>query len=654
MIRFHFPLLILGSWVVPCLAQQTTLVPHMPSLITDERGHEWYIEQNGVLQRNSNGPTMIGNCMMLQMNGQQFYTPQAMMSPDGKELTMASQQPIGGISLTRRITVMEREGVLRYVEELVNTTGRDLTVTLELRHGLNTTAREVTSNLGRPLKDVLEPGESGILALPPAEGENRGPGLLFSVRAPKSAAPLRLRIQNKYQISVLFTLTIPAGQTQSLVHAVTQIDLPAAAKAEDIAKACAPMVLSRFMKGLSKSVLKTAANLGAVSGGFGLAGWQPQEFWGITPGSSDQLALGKETLLKGKGALGDIAIRREGGRISVARDQVAAIAGPGFTKDEQSWIWLRDGQRWLGKVEGAGMGFTLNSGAELPVQKLDRLVFAKPLEASSALEHTMIELWSGERIAVSPEGHVQAAALWGTLSVPWTEIIAWQKAEEDTLGGLLCLRDGTRVRALPPPGNVKMKTKDLGEQDLDLVQLRQLISPLALTLSEDDTEPSVSFLDLAGEQRVVARVTAAQLTFLTEGGPLSLAPSSIRELRDVSEDENSSLRVFEAELWGGGRVKGSLENTRLRVEGRGLGWDIPARQMLRMVNPVPVTDHALMRRIGLLIQDLGHEQWKTREAASTALRELGPLARSSIQEALKSATDAEVARRLEDLMQDSE
>lgn len=654
MIRCLIPWLVFGGWVLPCAAQQTNLVPYMPGLITDGRGHEWYIEQNGVIQRNSNGPTMIGNCMTLQMNGQQFYTQQPMMSPDGRELTLTSQQPLGGISLTRRITVMEREGVLRYVEELVNTTARDLTVTVELRHGLTTTAREVTSNLGRPLKDVLEPGESGILALPPAEGESRGPALLFTVRAPKSAAPLRLRIQNKYQISVLHTLTIPAGQTQSLVHTITQLDLPAAAGAEEMTRACAPMALSRFMKGLSKSVLKSAANLGMVAGGFGLAGWLPQEFWGITPGSSDQLALGKETLLKGKGAPGDIALRREGGRASVARDQVAAMAGPGFTQEEQSWVWLRDGQRWLGKLEGAAMGFTLNSGAELPVQKLDRLVFAKPLEAPPVLEHTMIELWSGERIAIEPQGDVQAAALWGTLSVPWTEIIAWQKAEEETLGGLLCLRDGTRVRALPPPGNVKMKTKDLGEQDLDLVHLRQMISPLALTLAEDDTEPSVSFLDLAGGQRVVARVTAAQLTFLTEGGPLSLAPSSIRELRDVSEDENSSLRVFEAELWGGGRVKGSLENTRLRVEGRGLGWDIPARQMLRMVNPVPVTDHALMRRIGQLIQDLGHEQWKTREAASSALRELGPLARSSIQEALKTATDAEVARRLEELMQDSE
>jgi hypothetical protein len=222
------------------------------------------------------------------------------------------------------------------------------------------------------------------------------------------------------------------------------------------------------------------------------------------------------------------------------------------------------------------------------------------------------------------------------------------------LGGLLCLRDGTRVRALPQAGKVKLKTKSLGEQEIDLADMRRLITPLVTTVSDEDSEPATSFLELAGEQRVVARVTAATLTLLTEGGPLSLSPGSIRELRDVSEDEGAAVRVFEADLWGGGIVKGTLENDLVHAEGRGLSWDIPSRQLVRMSNPVPVTDHTLMRRIGQLIQDLGHEQWKTREAASTALRELGPLARASLQEPMKSATDAEVVRRLEELMQDPE
>ena len=128
---------------------------------------------------------------------------------------------------------------------------------------------------------------------------------------------MRLRVQNKYQISASYTLAIPAGQVQSLIHGIAQIKLGAKATTDEMVKACAPFVMTRLLKGLPKSVIKTAANLGAANGGYGLEEWLPKEFWGITPGSSDQLALGKESLLKGKGTLSGLALLREGGKAVV-------------------------------------------------------------------------------------------------------------------------------------------------------------------------------------------------------------------------------------------------------------------------------------------------------------------------------------------------
>jgi hypothetical protein len=503
------------------------------------------------------------------------------------------------------------------------------------------------------IKDTLEAQESGILALP-GDSERSSPALFLSIRAPKSALPLRLRVQNKYQIAVLYTLTIPAGQSQTLVHGIAQIELGAKATTDEISKACAPFTLARLAKGLPKSVLRTAANFGSAADGFGGREFFPNEFWGITPGASDQLALGKDSLLKGTATMTGLALQREVGKVAPALENIAAIAGSIFTDDARAWLWLRDGQRLLGTLESGELRFTLHSGAELPVEKLDRLILAKSAEPPLPLAHPLIELLNGERIIIQPEGDFNGSSPWGRISVPWSELIALQKAANESLGGLLCLRDGTRVRVLPQAGKGRIKTLSLGEQDIDFAELRQLITPLAMTTAEEDAEPATSFLDLIGGQRLVARISAATLTLTTEVGPLSLTPASIRELRDVSEDENSPARFFEADLWGGGVVRGALEDSRIRVEGRGFVWDIPARQLLRLVNPIPVTDNSLMRRIGQLIQDLGHEQWKTREAATTALRELGPLARGSLQEALKSATDAEVARRLEELLQDPE
>jgi hypothetical protein len=168
----------------------------------------------------------------------------------------------------------------------------------------------------------------------------------------------------------------------------------------------------------------------------------------------------------------------------------------------------------------------------------------------------------------------------------------------------------------------------------------------------EEDEPVLSYLELVEDQRLVGRVTASTLTLLTEAGPLTLSPSVIRELRKVEEDDEARPRVFEADLWGGGVVRGPLQSEVLPVEGEGFRWELPVRHVIRLVNPVPVTDAALMRRVGQLILELGNDQWKVREAATNALREMGALAHAGLREALKSAADAEVVRRLEELLQD--
>eukprot|EP01031_Cornospumella_fuschlensis_P049649 gene49649-60777_t len=141
------------------------MVPYSPTVIEDKKGNEWFIEQNGGLQRNGSQPSMIGNGMMMQLGNQQFYSQQPMISPDGRELLMTNPQPMNGLSVTRRISVLEREGALRYIEEFTNTTSRDLTFAVEFRHSFNNQAKGLLSDLGRPLKDALQAGESGVVAL---------------------------------------------------------------------------------------------------------------------------------------------------------------------------------------------------------------------------------------------------------------------------------------------------------------------------------------------------------------------------------------------------------------------------------------------------------------------------------------------------------
>lgn len=642
-------LLLTGEMLAGVGLAQTTpvMLPYSPGMTTDSKGHEWYVEQNGSLQRQGDSPSMIGSCAVLQIAGQTFYSQQAQVTPDGREMRMTSPQAMGGVNVTRTLTLMDREGALRYVEELTNTTARDLSLSVELRHGFGGSAREVVSDLGRVFKDGLTDQESGIAGLP-QDAEGRTPALLILARSPRSVVPLKIRVQNKYQVSITCLLTLAAGETCSLVHALAQVDLPPSADTALIARAFASLRLDRLAKSLPKSVIKTAVNLGGPAFSLNADFWFPKDCWGMKPTGSDQLALGKGSLLKGRVEADSIGWRRGNLTLQLPRERLMAVSGPAFTGDGRSWIWLRDGQRWLGSAESPEWKFVLNNSAELPVKNLDRLVFARSSDEWTKPEGLLVELASGERLSVAPSGDVALKSEWGRLVTPWTGLLACQKLESKE-GGLFFLRSGSRVRARLESPRLKMKTTEWGEQEIAAEELCRLIAPAA---PMEEEEPVLSYLDLVEDQRLVGRVTASTLTLLTEAGPLKLSPSVIRELREVEEENEARSRVFEADLWGGGVVRGPLQTEVLPVEGEGFRWELPVRQVVRLVNPVPVTDATLMRRIGQLIQELGNDQWKVREAATNALREMGALAHAGLREALKSATDAEVVRRLEELLQD--
>jgi hypothetical protein len=168
---------------------------------------------------------------------------------------------------------------------------------------------------------------------------------------------------------------------------------------------------------------------------------------------------------------------------------------------------------------------------------------------------------------------------------------------------------------------------DLGTQKIDLSQLLQIITPESLKAQDWQAEdPAVPYLELAGDQRLIARITDTTFTLKTVADPVSLAVSSLRELTLEDEDGETTSPRFKATLWAGGHITGRLESA----------------------------DSALMNKIGQLVRELGDEQWKVRENATNTLRGLGLVAKGSLQEALKTSTDAEVTRRLEELLQDLE
>ncbi|WP_075089512.1 hypothetical protein [Verrucomicrobium spinosum] len=108
------------------------------------------------------------------------------------------------------------------------------------------------------------------------------------------------------------------------------------------------------------------------------------------------------------------------------------------------------------------------------------------------------------------------------------------------------------------------------------------------------------------------------------------------------------------DLWGGGTVMGQLREMVLGFQVGGTSWQLPVKEVVRVVNPVPKIADSTLARMGQLIRELGHDDWKVREKASGELATFGEMARTSLQEAFKQSEDPEVKRRIEGILGDLE
>lgn len=644
-------------------AQQGALVPWNQSSHTDKAGNEWNLEQNGMINRPNSGNSVIGGCASLLIGNQQFYCNQPMATPDGREIVMTGGQPLGGMSVTRRARFLDKEGGVRFIEQVTNSLGRDTTITVEIRHNFNNNGRTFITDRARILNGALDVGESGVTILP-GQGSAGASSLLLTFASPRSTDKPRITTRNQYQLSTFHTFTVPAGKTAAIIHTIGMAKTSLSPDEAELQKAFRPLALARMSRDIPRDIAGTIMNLKSSQSPEILKSWFPPNRWGIKPDNFDVLAIGDGTRLKGKSHCAKLRLKHALGAIDVPWENVAALAGARFTGAGRGAVWLRDGGLLFGEIETDALQFTLVSGLDmnLNASELDRLVLSGSLNDGKWPDGVaaFVETTNGDRLALTETAAtLPMLSLWGEWLLELKEVADFTAPEEGALSGLARLRDGTRIRLLPSAGTVSLATKRFGAQAMPLTDIRQIVTAEAAKLAEnDDAQPAQSFVELAGGQRLVGRVTGERIRMATSGGLVELSPASIRDMHDVTEEQdtrdNADGRIFQADLWGGGTVMGTCADAVMPVAGKGFDWSVPVHHITRVCNPVPKIESAVMAKIGALIRDLGSETWKAREAATAQLKELGALARPSLQEAAKQSTDAEVIRRIEELLQASE
>jgi len=639
------------------------LVPAIYRQETDDDGNEWNFQQNGVLGRTTD--SLISGAHLLQINNNQFYNYQPLMTEDGVEYVLDNKQQNIGIDIVRRVQLVKKDGVVRYLEIFKNSSPTVSNLAVELRSNLGGRFKEFYSDRGRRNPTTLEEKESGLVIIP----KNKGPkAVIYTLASPKGSLKPTITHQNEYQLNAQFQVTIPPGQTVVLIHTVRQVPVPDKFDAKTLSRLFRQSGFSRYVKTVPADLRPYLANYidGRAFGGASLLETTSIDGLGVERARTDVLAMGERTRLLGGASCGRLSLEGDYGRAEIPFEEVDALVGEGYNGSRGGRVFLKDGQVISGKLEVEDLRFVMPNGAsiELSGEGLDRLVRGESGDTKRAgrSSSALLETYQGDRLAIVDDGLLTMGCVtpWGAIRFGLDEILWLSPPEEEPVGHHIEFKDGSRFFAFLTGSEVSFKTKLFGMQTLDSQRVRSIVTAGAFTrqkklsaeMSGDPVAQQPHIL-LSGSQRMIGRIDAPVIGVITNAKLIELPPDTVRRMRSLREDGDGiagDSAPFEILLWGGSVITGHLSEAVLPVRVRSEVWQVPVGDVLEVITPHPQISDVSRHKVASLIRDLGDDDWRKRDNASAELAEYGYLAKPLLEESLKVNPDPEVARRVEKLL----
>jgi hypothetical protein len=645
-------------------AAPENLMPANMQPLQDDKGNQWSVNNYGFLQNTGN--SFFNNILMLHIGGQQFYNYQPMMTADGKEFVLPGQQPLMGLQVTRRVRLMEKEGVMRYVDLFHNPGSTPITLAVEYRNNFSNPVKLAITDRGVTNPGALTKNETGILITSKQQGQK---AVLFTLCAATSKLKPAFGKRSQYEWNFSYSPTVPPGQTSALCYTVALVPPPPDNDRPALDKLFKAAGASRFLKTVRREDLSLLVNFvqNPSAGPAALLSSGGIETLEVERAKSDVLAMGDKTRLFGSASCGEFAITTAYGAAVIPFERVAALAG-GVRGGGGTRIFLRDGQIFSGAVQAADFRYVMSSGArvDLDLATLDRLVrSASPGEGKWETETAaLLSTYQGDQIALDANNGAvfQCTTPWGPVRFTLDDILWLGPAEEGPVGHQIEFKDGSRFFGFLSGGEVLLRTRLFGEKSFAPAQIRALVTSRALAKAKDDAAdpPPIDqpHVILTGGQRLLGQVEAATLTVLTSTKAIDLPPQSIRTLRNVRDEiegaETEESAPFQIELWGGSTILGQFQEPVIAIRVRDDVWRVPVDDLIELNSPTPRVSDETRTKIASLLRELGSDDWQKREAAMQALAEYGFMAKSLFEETLKTSADPEVQRRVEKLLEEIE
>lgn len=582
--------------------------------VQDEAGFLWQALDNGALLAGESQYFQSGLNLIVDGNPFQPGTAQASESAGSEgRVAVRLEESRESVALTRELWFDRKRSGVRVWDRLTNpgTTERRYEVILRTTYPFAWQSLHGTGGGLLGTEPALRPGDLSLAVhFSPSEGRH---DTIFILGSEKGGQVPEIKASaNSRELAFSYSVTVPPGQSRSLLHWVLQRNL------SDLSEDAA--ALSPFLQGgqwidagLDEKARASVVNLApesfpstpvAASGLKGLVALnQLTDETGLYRRGEDMLWLGPSNGIAG-------VLNRDGqitlstalvGEVEIPFARIAAIRGAA-ERGGPVVVYLRDGRVYSGSISAGVLTWTTQGAV---AESLDAGAFHLLLLATGAEDGTLpagathfLQLTSGTVLAIAPEAteRLEWASPQGPRSDEWSKLVELRRQRESPAGWRSRWQDGSSVTILLRAAPLRVKTVGAGVLELPPVLvdrlwsagtepvLKQMEGDALLDFSElpAGIGPQTGVL-LRGNQVLAAELAPGSLV-LVDG--TTRTPVDTARITGLLRSTDPELpRKVEIYLAGGERLVGEIADLSLAFVRGGATVEIPSGSILSYRNP---------------------------------------------------------------------
>ena len=589
-------------------------------VLSDGGGYQWDIQSNGNIGQGTN--YAFGSGLQLQVNGSQTpSSSSALASSDSREVQVGPGTN-GPFRVWRRVRIYEDQALARWINIVENTSGSDqnvsLTVVSYFNYGLESvTFQDNAATFGAEHSSVIAHVR---------QGQNNPPSFHY-LGAPEGAVRPSVHHQGN-QLTVTYSMMVPAGQTAALVYFCSQDNN--VTRLNGLLKDFRP---EKYLRDLSPSARRAILNLPT--------GYLHTEISLDRKDGVDRVELKLGDPMLGSVRNTQYILDAPFGRITLPAQRVVGML---CHEEDLVQCVLTDGQVVAGRLPDQLLEFELSGGGllRIPPARIGQWSYGITPARPDPLPFVgpYLVMRDGCRLLYRADTvPLEIQARNDLLTFAPRDLLAVQLESGPNGVHRVLTRNGSQMAGFLLPAEFSPDLALGGNLELSRNAIAQL--EFAPDITRDETLTEVS---LSNGDRIYGQLSQKIVQLQTPFGMLDLDTTSLHTLVFTPQHPGHVVLV----KWDGSVLRGRLmhENLPFQLVPGPVTTLYPA-QIQTIVRHQVLPPAQVLEQLANLVLKLGAESYQDRQEATDQLKSMGPGVVDTLVKYQQSAREPEVRLRLD-------